>query len=177
MSEKAVSEGTIQVPYYPDNVGLNTDDVKRPINMLDDLLKYLATVRKRWGNTAVTCSLQWGASALWMRSEQAETTAAQSARIAELEKEVAALMQPHNFHTCPSNGKVKPYPSVICSAHSGEAEDFDPCKRIAELEARLRSSRSWVACGIENQGSEPEARELLNMIDAILSPPPPRNIE
>ena len=91
MSEKTVSEGTIQVPYYPDDVGLNTDDVKRPINMLDDLLKYLATVRKRWGNTAVTCSLQWGSSALWMRSEQAETIAAQSARIAELEEKLAAI--------------------------------------------------------------------------------------
>lgn len=42
------------------------------ITQIDDLLRYLATVKERFGNTAVHYRVRWGASALWAQS-QSET--------------------------------------------------------------------------------------------------------
>jgi hypothetical protein len=46
---------------------------------IDDLLRILATIRVRFGNTAVTYSIEWGGGALWAADKQAK-------RIAELER-------------------------------------------------------------------------------------------
>jgi hypothetical protein len=46
---------------------------RRPKNddSIEYLIGYLLTVRKRFGNTCVTCDLQWGASALHKLSDLA----------------------------------------------------------------------------------------------------------
>ena len=54
--------------------------------MLKHLIEYLLTVYKRFGNTTVTFSLQWGADALCKQDAQKE-------RIASLEQELDTLIE------------------------------------------------------------------------------------
>src|SRR5690348_902406 len=55
---------------YPDNTPLaNSPDVPK-IEMIDDLIRYLVTVRHRFGNTCVGAyRIRWGSSALWAQDE------------------------------------------------------------------------------------------------------------
>jgi hypothetical protein len=55
---------------YPDGTPLmNSQDVPR-IEMIDDLIRYLVTVRHRFGNTTVAAyRVRWGASALWAQHD------------------------------------------------------------------------------------------------------------
>lgn len=67
---------------WGDDVPLRGDGAPRNDGSIKHLIEYLLTVHKRFGNTAVTASLQWGATALWKRDEQAK-------RIVELEEQLA----------------------------------------------------------------------------------------
>ena len=68
---------------WGDDVALNGPEVPRNTGQIKWLIEYLLTTYERFGNTAVTFTLQWGATALWKRDEQAK-------RIAELEEQLAA---------------------------------------------------------------------------------------
>ena len=56
-----------------------------------DLLRYCATVWHRFGNTAVTFNLKWGATALWARDKQANEIVELQAENARLAAIVAKL--------------------------------------------------------------------------------------
>ena len=58
---------------------------------IEHLIRYLLTVYKRIGNTAITADLQWGASALHKRDEQKE-------RIEQLERALAAAVAQAQAH-------------------------------------------------------------------------------
>lgn len=69
---------------WADDVPLRGPDAPRNTGKLKHLIEYMLTVYERFGDTSVTCSLQWGSSALHKRDAQAE-------RIAELEQKLASL--------------------------------------------------------------------------------------
>lgn len=71
---------------WADDVPLRGERAPKNDGQIKHLIEYLLTVHKRFGNTAVTTSLQWGATALWKRDEQAK-------RIAELEEQLAARVE------------------------------------------------------------------------------------
>lgn len=53
---------------------------------VEDLIKILLTIRSRFGNTAVRCSLSWGSNALWASSEATE-------RIEKLEGAIKSALE------------------------------------------------------------------------------------
>ncbi len=56
----------IEVEPFADDVPLNGPG--RPkVETADELLRLLATIRHRWGNTVITFSGKWGSNALWAR--------------------------------------------------------------------------------------------------------------
>lgn len=55
----------MNVEPYADGVAILGETAPPPPDRIDELLRYLATVRKRFGNTAVSYRVRWGASALW----------------------------------------------------------------------------------------------------------------
>lgn len=59
----------MQIEPFGDETPLNGEDAPKA-DQIDDLLRILATIRKRWGNTAVRYRVRWGASALWCHDEQ-----------------------------------------------------------------------------------------------------------
>lgn len=69
---------------WGDDVPLRGDGVPQPTGRIRYLIEYLLTVLHRFGDTSVTFSVQWGASALWMHSKQ-------SAKIEMMEKEIVDL--------------------------------------------------------------------------------------
>lgn len=78
---------------WSDDVALRGPDAPRNNGKIKHLIEYLLTVYKRFGDTAITCNLQWGASACWKRDEQAK-------RIVELETDPVArpLSEWHEDH-------------------------------------------------------------------------------
>lgn len=73
---------------YPDNqvlIGPNAPN----LDQIDDLIRYLVTIRHRFGNTAVTFDgkCTWGANALWVKDSQRGEIAALKERIAEFLKD------------------------------------------------------------------------------------------
>lgn len=70
---------------HPDDVPLAGPD-SPCADQIDDLIKILCTIRKRWGNTAVKYKIQWGSQALWAESGERR-------RIAKLEEENRALRE------------------------------------------------------------------------------------
>ena len=56
---------------FSDDVAIQGPDVPDATN-IDDLLKYCATIRKRFGNTAVVFHLGWGSSALHAQDKQSK---------------------------------------------------------------------------------------------------------
>lgn len=58
----------ITIQPYADHIALNGNNAPK-IDKIDDLIRLLVTIRRRYGNTAVVFSIQWGASALWARSQ------------------------------------------------------------------------------------------------------------
>lgn len=84
---------------WGDDVALMGPEAPKWDGHIKHLVEYLLTVYERFGNTAVTANLQWGASALWKRDEQAEQIAdlqsrlsAAEARIKEIEDAALPLM-------------------------------------------------------------------------------------
>lgn len=73
----------MQIEPFADDVPLAGEDAPTA-DQIDDLIKILVTTRKRFGNTAVRYSVQWGGSALQVRDKQ-------RAEIERLEKWVADL--------------------------------------------------------------------------------------
>lgn len=67
------------------------------------------------------------------------TLTALADRVAELEGEQHEVKQLNAFHICPTGNKVRPYPSVLCSAHPDHEGviDFDPVERISALTAKV----------------------------------------
>lgn len=59
---------------YPGDVPLAGDDAVTATH-IDDLLKLLATVSKRFGNTIVRYTINWGASGLRVQDEQSQEIA------------------------------------------------------------------------------------------------------
>lgn len=58
-----------EIEIYDDETALMGEDAPPPAKNIDDLIKYLATVSHRFGNTAVEYStISWGASALNRRA-------------------------------------------------------------------------------------------------------------
>lgn len=80
-----MSDESGAVAPYADDVPLMGPDAP-DIEKTSDLIRYLLTVRKRFGNTAITCSLQWGGSALNARSRD-------KAEVARLQSEVRGLRE------------------------------------------------------------------------------------
>ncbi len=70
---------------WSDDTALMGPEAPKWDGRIEHLIRYLLTVHKRFGNTTVTASLQWGASALWKRNDQSE-------RIATLEQQNAELV-------------------------------------------------------------------------------------
>lgn len=66
---------------WGDDVALAGPDAPKNNGMIEHLIGYLLTVHERFGNTAVTASIKWGANALWKRDEQAERFAAHTAAV------------------------------------------------------------------------------------------------
>lgn len=60
---------------WGDDVPLRGEGTPQNDGSIRHLIEYLLTVYERFGNTTVTASLQWGASALWKRDELAEQLA------------------------------------------------------------------------------------------------------
>lgn len=58
-----------EIELYDDDVALMGKDAPPKAKNIDDLIKYLATIKHRFGNTAVEYQISWGASALNKRSE------------------------------------------------------------------------------------------------------------
>lgn len=58
-----------EIEIYDDDTALCGEDAPPKANQIDDLIKYLATISHRFGNTAVEYSIQWGASALNKRTD------------------------------------------------------------------------------------------------------------
>lgn len=60
---------------WGDDVPLRGEGTPQNDGSIQHLIEYLLTVYKRFGNTCVTASLQWGAAAMWKRDELAEQLA------------------------------------------------------------------------------------------------------
>ena len=62
----------IEVEIYDGDTALLGEDAPPKAKNIDDLIKYLATISHRFGNTAVDYSVSWGASALNKRADTNE---------------------------------------------------------------------------------------------------------
>ena len=84
--DKERAEASLKATLQPwgDDVALRGKDAPKNDGLIKHLIEYLLTVYKRFGNTAITCDLQWGSAAMWKRDERQE-------RIAELEASLKAL--------------------------------------------------------------------------------------
>lgn len=76
---------------FDDGTALAGPDAPKDDGQILHLIRYLLTVYKRFGNTAVTTQLQWGSSALWKRDEQAKKIVELEARIAKADDQIVAL--------------------------------------------------------------------------------------
>jgi hypothetical protein len=65
-------------------VPLRGEGAPKNNGQIKHLIEYLLTVYKRFGNTAVTCDLQWGAVALHKRDAQKERIEQLEAALREL---------------------------------------------------------------------------------------------
>ena len=70
---------------WDDDTALSGPDAPKWNGQIEHLIRYLLTVHKRFGNTAITADLRWGASALHKRDEQKK-------HIAQLEAERTAAV-------------------------------------------------------------------------------------
>lgn len=55
---------------WADDVALRGPNAPKNDGSVEHLIRYLLSVHQRFGNTCITCNLQWGAAALWKRDEQ-----------------------------------------------------------------------------------------------------------
>jgi len=76
---------------WGDDVALRGPDAPKNNGQIKHLIEYLLTVYKRFGNTAVTCDLQWGASALWKRDELTSELTEARTQLAERDATIAQL--------------------------------------------------------------------------------------
>jgi hypothetical protein len=85
MADKRQSERLFYVP-FSDNTPLCGPDAPEA-KQIDDLIRYLVTVRSRFGNTCVNYSIQWGATSLHMQDKLQR-------EVAELKSKLAAAPAP-----------------------------------------------------------------------------------
>lgn len=68
--EACTKEAVASLKAWGDDVALRGPEAPKWDGQIKHLIEYLLTVYKRFGNTAITADLQWGATALWKRDEQ-----------------------------------------------------------------------------------------------------------
>lgn len=78
---------------WGDDVALAGPTAPKWNGQITHLIQFLLTVHKRFGDTAITANLQWGATALHKRDEQKERIIALEAELAEKEKEVKRWLE------------------------------------------------------------------------------------
>ena len=114
---------TEKLAAWADDVALQGPEAPQWNGHIEHLIQYLLTIHKRFGNTAITASLKWGASALWKRDEQAE-------RIAQLETELAQLRAELERMTLDRDAKSK--------------RMWELGKEAESAESRLREAREYI---------------------------------
>ena len=78
---------------WGEDVPLRGPDAPKNDGKIKHLIEYLLTVYERFGNTAVTADLQWGASALHKRDEQKERIAELEARLSTPSANAASVIE------------------------------------------------------------------------------------
>ena len=110
---------------WNNDVPLRGSDAPKDDGHIEYLIQYLLTVHRRFGNTAITCDLQWGAPALRKRDEYRQ-------RVVELEDELAAL-RASSQEWLPTADNINALPEPIRKYIADLATRCDPAGDIAAL--------------------------------------------